>query len=1639
MNEIDGLKFNLIRKYRTYNLPTQLFDDSIEYAQNNSKKGKTPLITLASQFIELNILTDANKNSDYRKIIEQIYQTEASIFSTRNRVPISKIEAERDKIIDKIVSKNNHKTDVSISTVIRNQMDKSLLKYKIDKKDNRILREVPKNDEITFDENMQFLRKYYNLTELSNITGISIYELSNCFINRRPMSNKIKEKILTSFSVSDPKELFEKLSAGTIKKKKKTIIKKEIHEEIKPVATSKKEKKSERKVTNSRVTSSKTYSITFLKDYFEVNKLSKSAFARHMSVSLDTVNNWFEGKLLKENYLQSLLDYFQIDSLPNLISKVRRELNDVLIAELNGEEVKKVEIEKELQSEVKPTIELKSDKPISKKVKSNKYDISFFHEYIKKKHMSTKTLCNILNLSLTSVNRFLSKERLLREEKLELLLKYFKVSNYDELKNKILEESKKDKMHGYDISFFNKYIEAKNMTKTKLCDILHLSFPIIDRILKSKRLLKEEELQLLLEYFKVSNYDELKNKILEESKNEKIKETPKNRKIKKYDITFMNKYIENKNMTKTKLAKILNLSCATVIKVLKGERLLKEEELELLLKHFNKESYLELKEFFIKMTDEELKKSKVKSKRETNKIYDISFFYNYIKSKNITKNELLLILNVSDATLYKMIKGDRLLSKSELELLLKYFNKGSYLELKEFIREKNGWTKVSTNEYEKTYSLKFFDMYLSNNGILLKQFSDTMNIRQEDLFNYIKKGKFASEKTLKLFLDKFEVSTYEELKEKVSSMITTSTKKLTLHLDDRVSKSTTTRLNNEYYNISFLKSYVKDKKIKLVDLANYLKISSSALSNYLNGKSEINVEHINKLCKYFKVETIDELEEIVKIANSKYKINKYIKYILSRVSVDELSEKLNIPVSTVKNMLAGYTNVKKEQFDKILEILNIKDLEELQTKTDEHNEKQNNIGDLSCVREYLKLKNIYLSSLATDMGITHQRLGQYLSNSGMMPYNLYQKMLDTLEFDSLDELREYLKKDDEKIENYYEAQDLQIIRKYMKLKNITFTDLSVRMGVSYATISNYINNKKKMTYHKFKKMLECLGFENVNQIKQIIKQYESEIHVELDNIDMTYVKEYMRKVGISQAKLAEDLKIGTATAYKWLNNQNKIKTEDFIRVLEYLGFENLKQIKEKLEELRNNNIGKSNPENSIYIEYIKTYMKNNDINCEMIAERLGKETQKIRRWLKYNIRISKEDFEALIKCLGFNTIDELILSLNEMNTIDEDIETIKKYVLINKISHANIAHKINYAPSTITCWLNDKPKMNSAKIKIVLNALGFDSIIELKEELTHTKEKEEIKDLTPLKKYLKDNNIMQKEIAELIGMNDANFGTYLSNKRTLPTDKLKKILNYLGFNSYDELLEKISEESKEKNEELAKKQKEEVLKDKRFECALKIVDTEFDLINDTGDVTKTKISQSFTSSNCSIDNLERVLNSLGFEKVDEFSKDTKEETLEKLNLNSRVNNQYLVYNYVDNYNKKSIITQKWENKNPKISIDELTDIIKCINFNLVNSDKKINDLKIDYNLEKTEARKIINTEVLFELLKSEEVTEDEYKAIILLFGVKDGKYYSIVEVSNIVSINKSEVLNIYKKCLEIYRKSFEKDYSEIAKYIYNVE
>ena len=241
-----------------------------------------------------------------------------------------------------------------------------------------------------------------------------------------------------------------------------------------------------------------------IKHQFFTNKIifnSKKDFAKNMNVSVKKVDEWFNGDFFRERYLERLLSYFKVENLSELINKVRKELNDILIAQLKEE-----------------------NERIKKERKIHMYDISFFKEYINSKHITKTLLCNILNMSYPTVNKMILGNRLLNTEELELLLKYFNVSNYDELKIKIINESKQVMIKNkkisekkiYDVSFINK---TKCMSKKFLGNLLHLSHMTISKVLSGERLLKYSELELLLKYFNKENYEELK--LFFENMNEK--------------------------------------------------------------------------------------------------------------------------------------------------------------------------------------------------------------------------------------------------------------------------------------------------------------------------------------------------------------------------------------------------------------------------------------------------------------------------------------------------------------------------------------------------------------------------------------------------------------------------------------------------------------------------------------------------------------------------------------------------------------------------------------------------------------------------------------------------------------------------------------------------------------------------------------------------------------------------------------------------------------------------------------------------------------------------------------------------------------------------------------------------------------
>lgn len=307
---------------------------------------------------------------------------------------------------------------------------------------------------------------------------------------------------------------------------------------------------------------------------------------------------------------------------------------------------------------------------------------------------------------------------------------YIKVSNYDiryKLINKILEEDELDSLYNKAVDLLKsrydrkkglvsniisnaKYIRRKNLSSSDigkiLCGIYDLSSigeyandiglspnlriqlglddDDFSDLMSGILLAREIQLNVFTKFFRVNDYEELKEKI----NGYLTKKTqPKTQKVSKtYYIGFMRQYIRLFNINRVEFANTLNISLPTIDSVLEGEKPINQNSLNILLKKYKVEDYNQLKNKILrrikrKLEEKQIEKSNVEKR-------DLGFFKEYILLYEIPYADIASLINCGFSVLDEILDSEKLVEDSKLTKLYEKFNVNNFDEFKKLIEEK---------------------------------------------------------------------------------------------------------------------------------------------------------------------------------------------------------------------------------------------------------------------------------------------------------------------------------------------------------------------------------------------------------------------------------------------------------------------------------------------------------------------------------------------------------------------------------------------------------------------------------------------------------------------------------------------------------------------------------------------------------------------------------------------------------------------------------------------------------------------------------------------------------------------------------------------------------------------------------------
>lgn len=327
--------------------------------------------------------------------------------------------------------------------------------------------------------------------------------------------------------------------------------------------------------------------------------------------------------------------------------------------------------------------------------------------------------------------------------------------------------------------------------------------------------------------------------------------------MEKYDVSFLKSYINLKNISYVKLSKKTEIPYYIISHL--EQFTVTENQLKELLKVFKVSTYEELKE----LVSNDKKEYTENIDEDIIELYDITFLKSYLVSQKITMTTLSKKSNISTTVLIDRLNGKRKMNRTNLEKILKALNVSSYKELRNLAKTNGINTGKGYYHDNYFYDISFLKPYIELKGFTIKDIAKKLDVSFQGLGHSINGKKKISKRTLDKLLKLFNVSTYEELKELVSTDKTSSV----MNLSDELIEL---KEENTIRDITFLKTYFKMTKEKMTDFTKNIDTTYANFNNAINGKYQANEQIISELLKSFNVDSLNELKEMVSLLKMRY-------------------------------------------------------------------------------------------------------------------------------------------------------------------------------------------------------------------------------------------------------------------------------------------------------------------------------------------------------------------------------------------------------------------------------------------------------------------------------------------------------------------------------------------------------------------------------------------------------------------------------------------------------------------------------------------------------------------------------------------------------------------------------------------------
>lgn len=445
--------------------------------------------------------------------------------------------------------------------------------------------------------------------------------------------------------------------------------------------------------------------------------------------------------------------------------------------------------------------------------------------------------------------------------------------------------------------------------------------------------------------------------------------------MKNYNLSFMNEYIKLKKISIYDLVGIFYVDAYKIMNYFNGLEVPPKSFLSMLYKYMEVNNYDEL---YNKVKNEI---EKIKDENKVTSGFEKKYNIGFLSNKNIDIEDLSIYCNISKEELISYITGKKLTPIIIVNKICEYFKVNNINDLKDLEEKENN--EINTfhdkrrivNEFsfkktkdednieiiEKSLDIKNYDelktvdnfidpeefisylrLYIKNKNITLKDISDGINVNYSYISCMLNGVYTLNENYIIKILEFLNLENYDELKKIVNNLV-----------------------DPEEF-INYLKLYMKNKNITLKDISDGINISYSHFSSILNGRRTLTEKYINKILEFLNLKNYEELK---KKSNDSKKIKKFVKYLKQylkkeKISLEELANGINISYSYLCGMLNGRCTLNEKYINKILEYLDIYNLNKLKYETEE---------DLTFIKPFLLLNGITQSEFAKilNCGITN--------------------------------------------------------------------------------------------------------------------------------------------------------------------------------------------------------------------------------------------------------------------------------------------------------------------------------------------------------------------------------------------------------------------------------------------------------------------------------------------------------------------------------------------------------------------------------------------------------------------------------------------------------------------------------------------